>query len=208
MSRVQSTDNIILVEQYLSSTPVLAKAFTLVTAATSSIPAVNALSLFHLHHGGGKKQHSSLLGVFHLYLFQFSPTPPTSQSAQRLFSCASGAKHSRSRTRLTARPLCPPATETQEMHYHVGLGGVPAHGSLPANSGTDAAADSRHIKGTDTKNVTAVSHPKSTCPIIFNVLRITLPAVCHPEVATCQQIPRLFWNKNSFTHSSTSGHKA
>lgn len=111
---------------------------------------------------GGRKQHRDILsGAFHLYLFQFSPPPPAaSQSAQRLFFCASRAKHSRSRTRLTARPLCPPATATQEMHYHVGLCGVPAHGSLPANSGTDAAADSRHIKGADTKNATAVSiHP-------------------------------------------------
>lgn len=168
MSRAQSADSIILVERSLSSTPALGDAFTLDAAAISSPPStasvVNALSLFHLHQvgrGGGDGQHRDvLLGAFHLYLFPFSPPPlppPASHSARRLFFCASSAKHSRSRTRLTARPLCPPATATQEMHYHVGLGGVPAHGSLPANSGTDAAADSRHIKGTDTKNVTAVS---------------------------------------------------
>lgn len=166
MSRAQSGDSIILVERSRSSSPALGDAFTLDATAISSPPptasVVNALSLLHLHQvgrRGGGKHRDILLGVFHLYLFGFSspPRPPASQSAQRLFFCASGAKHSRSRTRLTVRPLCPPATATQEMHYHVGLGGVPAHGSLPANSRTDDAADSRHIKATDTKNATAVS---------------------------------------------------
>lgn len=180
MSRAQRADSIIRVERSLSAYTCARRRARSLFAPQPFLPHLRPLRwLMHSvcsvsakwrWGGGGWEQRDILLGAFHLYLFQFSPhQPPTARRG--CFFFASGAKHSRSRTRLTARPRCPPATGTQEMHYHVGLGGVPAHGSLPANSGT-VAADSRHIKGTDThKSDCSFPPPNSTRPIIFNVLR-------------------------------------